>query len=176
MAKGQEGQWTPDLLKLHYDERMAVLEHRLDGFPQEYVSETEGDELRKTLETIRSDHVQRREVAQMRDSIEQLRADYVTRREVDDIKRALDQAAGRRTTWGIAAGIVVAALTLLYGASYRSQLTHADISQQIQQEAPSHEDLAQIAVRLARVEREDQQLSDRIAALLVRSQVRSSGK
>lgn len=131
--------WTPEQLKEHYDERFDRLEGELvrkfDGFPQEYATNVETDALRTIIEEMRSDHVHRREI--------------------DEVKGELHENTGRRASWGVAAGVVMAILAIMFGVVLQRGITSSDVSNQIQREAPWNRDKGGIERRLAHLEGEE---------------------
>jgi hypothetical protein len=142
----QQG-WNLDALKEHIDGKLGDFAHRLDGFPQEYASANEVESLRKSIEDMRSDHVQRREIEQM--------------------QTQMDEARGRRNAGGIAIAVVVTLVTMILGWMVQNSLTQAEVSAQIQREAPWNSDKTEIKGRILTLERELEQARSRIAALEV---------
>jgi len=141
--------WTPDLLKEHYDERLDrlqdELQHRMDGFPQEYATTVESDQIRKTVEDIRADHVQRREY--------------------DDLKNNINQSRGGRVAVLAASSIIVAILMLSFGILERGIPTTAEIVTLIKTQAPWVADEPAINTRIAAVEREDAKVNIEVQRL-----------
>lgn len=76
--------------------------------------------------------------------------------EVDHIRRSADAANGRRAAWVAAAGVIATLLALGIGQVLRSNLTAADVSQQIQREAPWNNDKAEVERRISILERENE--------------------
>ena len=150
--------WTPDLLKEHYDERLDRLQnelsHRMDGFPQEYATVVENDQIRKTVEDIRADHVQRREY--------------------DELKNSISESRGGRAAVLAASSILVAILLLAFGILERGIPTTDEITSQIKTEAPWVMDEPIINARITSIERDDtqanlqiQQLEDKIHTICI---------
>lgn len=143
-----ESGWTLTALKQHYDERLdrrdRELDHRFDGFPQEYATLASHEILRTSLEAIRADHVQRREF--------------------DDVKKELDKGAGRRTAAAALASVVTATLVLAFGYFLHSGLTHADVAEQIRSESPWAQDKPTVESRLDTLERQLGELKLKVAA------------
>ena len=141
--------WTPDLLKQHYDERLdrlqSDLQHRMDGFPQEYATSLESDQIRKAVEDIRADHVQRREY--------------------DDLKNSISESRGGRVVVLAASSIVVAILLLAFGILERGIPTTAEIISLIKTEAPWIADEPAINARISTIEREDAKVNLQVQKL-----------
>ena len=78
--------------------------------------------------------------------------------QVDYLRRAMDTSQGRRTAWVAAAGIIATLLAIGVGQILRQGLTAADVSQQIQNEAPWNRDKDQIERRIAQLENQEQLL------------------
>lgn len=76
--------------------------------------------------------------------------------EVDYIRHGIDAAAGRRAAWVAAAGIIATLLALGIGQVLRSNLNAADVSKQIQNEAPWNADKTEVERRLSVLERENE--------------------
>jgi hypothetical protein len=148
--------WTPDLLKEHYDEKFCDLNHRFDGFPQEYSTVIEADVVRKQLDVIRSDHVQRREL--------------------DEVKEALSEARGSRITAIIAVSIVMTLIGITLAFAYKNTPTSGDISRQIQIEAPWVSDKAGIEARMDKITTEDQLANITIQRLRDKIEIMCSSK
>ena len=126
--------WTPDLLKEHIDDRLRLISHDLEGFPEHYATRQDIDLVRQMVEDIRGDHVHRREV--------------------EEIKQQQHEAAGRRSTIVIALSVVMTLLGIVLALAWASQLTSAEISAQIQTEAPWVQDRPIIEQRLSDLERQ----------------------
>lgn len=160
-GESDRGPWTIEALRQHFKERLDRrdhdLEHRFDGFPQEYASKSELDLLRSMLDGIRVDHVRRVEF----DEVKQ------TQREASDsVRKRLDEAVGRRsaiaTLSGVVAVVIAAMLTV---AITRTGPSHADIGAQIQQEAPWITDRPRVESRLAQLEQENERLKLEVAQI-----------
>jgi hypothetical protein len=152
--------WTPELLHEHFKDRLdraeAELRHRMDGFPQEYATRAEMHALRTVMEEMRVDHVQRREVEELKGRLDA---------ETDGIHSKLDEATGRRTAGVVAITVVMSLVGITLGVMARSGLTHADVSQQIQTEAPWVTDRPDVERRLRALETENEHLRLQIAAM-----------
>lgn len=155
-------------------ERLDGLEKRLardesenirkfSGFPQEYASRTEVELLRTALETIRADHVQRRELDERRRELDEVKAAQI--QTAEDLRRRLAESAGRQGATRIATAVVATLLGVSFGALWKNQLTHADISQQIQTEAPWLQERPQIERELRTLESSEASQSQKIAAI-----------
>ena len=124
-------EWTPDLLKEHFTERLnraeEELRHRMDGFPQEFATRSEVTALRTILEEMRVDHVQRREIAEVKARLDS---------ETDGIHQKLDENTGRRNATLVAITVVISLLAAMLGIIAKSGVSHSEISHQIQTEAP----------------------------------------
>lgn len=79
------------------------------------------------------------------------------------IRKSVDQSTGRRTAWVAAAGIIATLLAIGVGQILRQGLTSADISSQIQREAPWNRDKAQIERRITLTEAQIARLQVQIA-------------
>jgi len=148
--------WTPELLKQHYDERLAHLQdeivRELDGFPQEYAKRADVEVLRNTLDAIRTDHVQRREY--------------------DDLKTTITESRGGRVAIAASATIIVSILLLAFGILERGIPTTDEIVGLIKTTAPWLDDRPEINARINHIEEHDailhtqiQKLEDRIKTL-----------
>lgn len=137
--------WTVDTLKEYFDrlikekdEDIRKAEERitqiLGELPQAYGSKTDLDKLEDKINTIKADHVQRTELAALKDS----------------------QAQGRgiRTAVSIGMGIVVALISVALAAMYANQLTHHDVSSQIERESPWAKDRPGIENELKTLEKQ----------------------
>jgi hypothetical protein len=128
--------WTPALLKEHYDERLNKLDadftRKFEGFPQEYATKNENDALRTAMQDMRADHA--------------------TRREVDEIKDRLNESTGRRTAIAASISVVVAIFAITFGVIVNNQVTRAEISDQINREAPWNKDKAIVEGRISKLE------------------------
>lgn len=129
---------------------------RFAGFPQEYAQKTEVELLRKQIETIRVDHVARREVIEVKDA---------QRQAAEDLRKRLDEASGRQAATRVGLAVVVTLLSLAFGAIWKDQLTHGDVSQQIQNEAPWLRDRGQIEREIQTLESSQATQSEKIAAI-----------
>lgn len=149
--------WTPDLLKQHFDERLNRLTEELirelDGFPQSYASRNDLETLRQLLESVRLDHVTRREVEEMKQAASAS----------DDTTRTrLDEATGRRAAGVLAVSVLATVFAVLFGMLLNNQISHSEISQQIQTEAPWLADKNGVEARLDLLEKKDENLKSRI--------------
>lgn len=144
-----ESEWHVDLLKEHYDERLNRIDtefnRKLDGFPQEYATRLEYEQIRRTLEEMRNDHV--------------------PRRELDEIKEEMAKGAGRRTAFVATTAVIVTLLSLVMGIALREGLTRAEVSAQIQREAPWTKDKAGTDARIAALQRQTARQEVQIARL-----------
>lgn len=147
-----------DALSKRIDRMEDNLNHRFEGFPQEYGTAPEVEALRNAIESIRSDHVQRRE-------IDEVKAAATTASE--ELRRRLDMNAGRRNAYTALAAIVVTLLAIAVGLSQNGQLTHTDVSNQIHAEAPWLADKAEVEQHIQSIEVQVQKLQDQIAEIQV---------
>lgn len=85
--------------------------------------------------------------------------------QVDYLRRAADAGAGRRTAWVAAAGIITTLIAIGIGQLLTQGLTAADVSQQIQREAPWNKDKDQIERRITKLEHQEQVLEIQIQKL-----------
>ena len=77
----------------------------------------------------------------------------------------MDTGVGRRTAWVAAAGIIATLLAIGVGQILRQGLTAADVSQQIQREAPWNQDKAEITRRIELVEHQIEVLNLQVTRL-----------
>ena len=84
---------------------------------------------------------------------------------VDRVDARLDEATGRRVALTAAAGVIATLLAIGVGQIIRQGITSADVSQQIQREAPWNRDKAQVERRITSLEREVQVLQVRLSKL-----------
>lgn len=85
--------------------------------------------------------------------------------QVDYLRRAMDTGVGRRTAWVAAAGIIATLIAIGVGQILRQGLTAADVSQQIQREAPWNRDKEQVERRIEVLERQVQLLEIQVNKL-----------
>lgn len=148
-------------------ERIAALEKRLgrdedanirrfDGFPQEYAQKDEVEVLRNTIESIRADHVQRREM----DEVKRAQG-----KAAEDLRTRLDEGTGRQGATRLWVAVVATVLGIAFGAVWKQQLTHAEVSQQIKTEAPWLADRAQIEKEIQTLESNQASEGEKIAAI-----------
>ena len=79
--------------------------------------------------------------------------------QVDYLRRAMDTGSGRRTAWVAAAGIIATLLAIGIGQLLSQGLTAADVSTQIQNEAPWNQDKAEVERRIQILERQTESLA-----------------
>jgi len=150
--------WTPGLLKQHFDERLNHLTEELirelDGFPQSYASRNDLETLRTLLESVRQDHVTRREIEEMKNAAA-----------VGDerVRTRLDEATGRRAAGVLAVSVLATVLAVLFGVLLNNQVTHAEITEQIKTEAPWVTDEPIVNARIAQLEKQNANLTLRLA-------------
>ena len=139
--------WTPELLKEHYDALMALLHEELEGFPEHYALRSETmraiDLLRDDLQTIRADHVRR-------DELEEVKQTQTSASEA--LRVRLDEANGRRGASIIAASVVTTIIAVMFAVAWNSQVTRAEVSDQIAREAPWNHDKTVVEARIAALE------------------------
>jgi hypothetical protein len=139
--------WTPDLLKEHYDDIIQLLHEELKGFPEQYALRAEALDaialLREDLSEIRSDHVRRAEIEEVKDQLV---------RSSEAVRQRLDEQSGRRSGMAVTVGIVATVLALMFGWIWQGQITRAEVSDQINREAPWTKDKTQVEARIARLE------------------------
>lgn len=145
-----------DTLIRRIDRMEDHLNHRFEGFPQEYGTAHEVEALRVAIEGIRSDHVQRRELDEIKDT-----AIHTT----DGLRQRLDENAGRRSAYIALAAVVVTLLALAVGFSQKGQLTHQDVANQIRSEAPWLQDKQQVEKHIQLLELQVQHLQDHLEQL-----------
>ena len=158
VGKRVKDQWTPDLLKTHFDERLNRLTEELirelDGFPQSYASRNDLETLRQLLESVRQDHVTRREIEEMKNAAQS--GD-------ERVRTRLDEATGRRAAGVLAVSVLATVFAVLFGIILNNQITHADITQQINTEAPWLADKPGVEARLDTLEKQNESLKLRLA-------------
>jgi len=130
-VKEQPG-WTLDAVRQHLDLRLTELRHDLEGFPEHYATSVEVETLRGRLESVYADHIGRVEFDR---AIEPLRAEQ-------------ERASGRRTTFVGVLGVLLTVTTFMWAMVVNQQLDHADVSSQIQNEAPWVKDRPQVEQEL----------------------------
>jgi len=171
------GGWTIEALKEYVDQRLndaqnaatllsraasesvaiatAANDKRLDLL-NEYRSLTEDrdaafarvddlKEVKRQLELIAADHVKRQELADIREVL-------VGKASSDELTVLRDESVrgqGRRTTYTIVGAVAITALSLLFGVVIKGGLTHADVSDQIQKEAPWNRDRPIVLARIS---------------------------
>lgn len=143
-----------DALTVRLNRMEDHLNHRFEGFPQEYGTAHEVEALRTALEAIRADHVQRREIDEVK---------AVANRSSEELRRRLDVNTGRRTAYSALAAVVVTLLALAIGFSQNGQLTHQDVTNQIQSEAPWLQDKPEVEQHIQALEVQVQKLQDQLA-------------
>ena len=146
MGKHHEG-WTPDLLKEHIEDRLNLISHDLEGFPEKYATQDDVRIVRGLVEDIRQDHVHRREI--------------------DEVKEQLHEGAGRRVATVIAISVVATLLGVMFAAVWQQQPTHAEIRAQIQTEAPWVSERPGVEARIDKLEQEVTVLQTQVATLKV---------
>jgi len=150
--------WTPDLLKQHFDERLNRLTEELirelDGFPQSYASRNDLETLRQLLESVRQDHVTRREIEEMKQGVAS--GD-------ERVRSRLDEATGRRSAGVLAVSVLATVFAVLFGIILNNQITHADINQQINTEAPWLADKPGVEARIDALEKQNENLKLKLA-------------
>ena len=85
--------------------------------------------------------------------------------QVDYLRRAMDTNVGRRTAWVAAGGIIATLMAIGVGQILRQGLTAADVSTQIQNEAPWNRDKEQVERRITNLERQQQVLEIQVNKL-----------
>ena len=81
------------------------------------------------------------------------------------VRSALSEWQGRRVAWIAAAGIIATLLAIGVGQIIRSGITSADVSNQIQREAPWNRDKAGVERRITVLERRQEQVRIEISRL-----------
>jgi septal ring factor EnvC (AmiA/AmiB activator) len=81
------------------------------------------------------------------------------------VRAALSEWQGRRVAWIAAAGIIATLLAIGVGQIIRSGITSADVSNQIQREAPWNRDKAGVERRITVLERRQEQVRIEISRL-----------
>lgn len=85
--------------------------------------------------------------------------------EVDYIRRGIDQSNGRRAAWVASAGIITTLLAIGIGQIIRQGITSADVSTQIQREAPWNRDKDAVTRRIVILEKQVQSQDLEISSL-----------
>lgn len=85
--------------------------------------------------------------------------------QVDAVITRQDQARGRSSAWVAAAGIIATLLAIGVGQLISQGITSADVSNQIQREAPWNRDKSQIERRILILEAQEQRLQLQISNL-----------
>lgn len=75
-------------------------------------------------------------------------------KDIDGIHSALSEWQGRRVAWIAAAGIIATVIAVGVGQVIRQGITAADVSNQIQREAPWNRDKAGVERRITVIERQ----------------------
>lgn len=152
--------WTANQVLKILGDRLDHLDtemHReLEGFPEHYATQVEIDLLRKTMDSIRLDHVVRRELDEVKKS---------TIGVADRLQIRLDEQAGRRQATTIAISVIATILAVMFGFIWNAQISSAEVSEQIQREAPWVNDKATVERRIDALEATNQRQALQISAL-----------
>jgi hypothetical protein len=162
--------WTADQVKHLLDTEVERLHRELTGFPEHYATRVDMDLLRSMIETIRADHVTRREMDETKGRIEDVRDSLVLRAEFDKSEDTLGgkiesihdeqkEGQGRRNAFMVVLSVGMTLLALLFGAVWKSQLTHQEVSQQIGVESPWLQDRTGVEQKLASLDRDVTELT-----------------
>jgi hypothetical protein len=147
MKKIQSSDWTTDHLKEHFDYVISLLHEELQGFPEQYALRKETFDmitiLRDDLGKMREDHVRRSEIQEVKED---------QSKSIEKIREQLDIQSGRRSGLALAGGIIATVLAVMFGFIWNSQVTRAEISDQIQREAPWNKDKTGVISKLAKLE------------------------
>ncbi len=119
------------------------------------------DNVKQRLDAITSDHVRRVEFEDIKIDL----AQKSPRSDVNSLKDSMLEGRGRRTAGAAAIAVVVFALSLLFGYVLRAGITSADVSDQIQKEAPWNRDKPIYTARIASLEKQISQNEVDIARL-----------
>lgn len=153
-------EWTADqvnkVLGQRIDHLDAELHRELDGFPEHYATQVEIDVLRTGIDTIRLDHVARRELEEVKSTAAAV---------ADRLQTRLDEQAGRRQATSISISVVATIIAVMFGFIWNAQLSSAEVSGQIQREAPWITDRPAVERRIDALETVRQKQALQIAAL-----------
>jgi hypothetical protein len=156
--------WTAEQVLDVLSNRISHLDnemHReLEGFPEHYATQVEIDLLRQAIDAIRLDHVARREL----DDVKSTAASSADRLQV-----RLDEQAGRRQATTISISVVATILAVMFGFIWNSQITRAEVSDQIAREAPWIKDKTAIEAHIAKLEANSQAQRLQITQLQIQS-------
>jgi hypothetical protein len=86
-------------------------------------------------------------------------------KELGGVREAISEWQGRRVAWIAAAGIIATLLAIGVGQILRSGISSADVSHQIQNEAPWNRDKEQIEQRITILEKRHEQVRIEISRL-----------
>lgn len=127
-------EWTINTLKAHFDDLLTERINTIRAIDRSFSEAIE--KLEERVNKLAQDYAKSDEVNILRNEISRIKSDHVQRREFNEIKDEHAQGRGIRLALVAASGIAIALITVALGAMYANQLTHADISRQIQIEAP----------------------------------------
>jgi hypothetical protein len=85
--------------------------------------------------------------------------------QVDQVVRRLDEGRGRQAAWIAAAGIIATMLAIGVGQIITQGITSAEVSQQIDREAPWNQDKAEVTRRIAFLEKTNERLKVEVSRL-----------
>lgn len=129
--------WTAaqvlDVLEKRIEHLDNEMHRELEGFPEHYATQVEIDLLRQSIDQMRLDHVARRELDELKTNAVGV---------ADRLQVRLDEQTGRRSATTIAASVIATILAVMFGFIWNAQLTAAEVSEQIQREAPWNRDRA----------------------------------
>lgn len=94
----------------------------------------------------------------LRDTIDRVRTDHVAREEFQVLNARVVESSGARTTLISVSAVIVTIFVGFLFYVLNNQLTSADVSTQIQKEAPWNRDKAEFTRRLVSLEQELQRL------------------
>jgi serine protease inhibitor ecotin len=73
------------------------------------------------------------------------------------MQKRFDQQQGRRSTSAILAAVIATILAVMFGVILNSQISRAEVSDQIQREAPWNKDKIGVEARIAKLENQEQE-------------------
>ena len=136
------------VLENRVDDLHAEIIRELAGFPELYSTQVEMGLLRSQLESIREDHVRREEVGDLKTALDTASV---------NMQKRFDQQQGRRSTSAILSAVIATILAVMFGVILNSQISRAEVSDQIQREAPWNKDKIGVEARIAKLENQEQE-------------------
>ena len=125
----------------------------------------EMNELRKQIDSERGSLASADALENVRSSLEGIRRDHVTRREFDAVGEQIGEARGARRSMVVSATVIVSLFVVAWGAMWSNQVTHDEVKEQVQTEAPWVKDEPKIESRLNLLERRQSVVLSRLSAI-----------